>query len=422
MPFTLKMPKMSPTMEEGTITAWHKKVGEQVQVDELLLEIATDKATVEYNALDAGYIRKIIVAEGGEAKVNQPIAILTETKDESIEGYEPEGLKVEAQPVATPQAATAPAPVPTTPKTTATPAPLPPPQPVQVSTAPSGRVIASPLARKLAARDGLDLGSVKGSGPSGRIMKRDLADAKAVGSSGGCTRRQPTIPAGTYEEESLSPMRKVISQRLQEAKMTIPHFYTTVDIDAGALASLRDQLRTHEIKVSINDLVLKACALALEAHPNVNSGFNAANNTIIRFKTIDISVAVSVKEGLITPIVRHADYKSVQEISQEVRALATKAKEGKLAPHEFQGGSFTISNLGMFGVSQFAAIINPPQAAILAVSSILSKPVVKHGQIVVGEVMSLTLSSDHRVVDGVAAAEFLSTLKKILEAPAICLL
>jgi pyruvate dehydrogenase E2 component (dihydrolipoamide acetyltransferase) len=217
-------------------------------------------------------------------------------------------------------------------------------------------------------------------------------------------------------------MRKVISQRLQEAKSYIPHFYVSLKIDPQPMMDIREQLKHHGIKVTFNDFVVRASALALRKHPNINSGFNSSTNSILRFKTIDISIAVSLPAGLITPIVRHADFKNIGEISQEVKELAARAKEGKLEPQEYKGGSFTISNLGMYGVSEFIAIINPPQAAILAVSGILEVPVVKNGQIIPGHEMTLTLSGDHRVIDGVAGAEFLKTLQKLLENPSALLI
>ena len=225
-----------------------------------------------------------------------------------------------------------------------------------------------------------------------------------------------------YEEESLTPIRKVIAQRLQEAKSFIPHFYVSQEIKAEALFEIREQLRNWEIKLTYNDFVVRACALALRKHPNVNSGFNTANNSLIRFKTIDIAIAVSIPIGLITPIVRHADYKNLGELSTEVRQLAKRAKDGKLDPQEYKGGSFTISNLGMYGITDFQAIINPPHAAILAVSGILDRPVIRNGNVVPGKVMNMTLSADHRVVDGVAAAQFLKTVQAYLENPAGLLL
>lgn len=395
------MPKLSPTMETGTIVKWHKKVGDHVEANELLMEVSTDKATVEYNTLEEGYLRKIIVQEGEEAEVNQPVAIFTETADEAID--ESQGSK--------PAAASAPSPEVVEKKAEA---------PIKKESAPTtpqaeipkGRVVASPLAKKLAEQQGLDLSRLEGTGPGGRIVSRDLSQAPSSSKSSAPV----AVEAG---EEVLTGVRKVIATRLQEAKSTIPHFYITQEIDATPLVEFRDQLSHFEHKVSFNDLIIKATALALMEHPGINTGFNSKKFALIRYSAIDISVAVQVESGLITPIVTNANLKSIEEISKEVRALAKKAKEGKLQPHEFQGGSFTISNLGMYGISNFKAIINPPQAAILAVGGIMDKAVVKHGHVVAGKTLELTLSVDHRVVDGVAAALFIKSLQNILENPAV---
>ncbi len=430
MPFTFTMPKLSPTMESGTLVKWHKKEGEYVESGDLIIEVATDKATVEHNALDSGWLKKIVVPEGDEAEVNQAIAVFTEEENESIEGYEPEGVAVEEEvPVETDEEV--PAKVKAAPKTTSSAGML---QPAFVPEEPlsnyrfempsesiSNRVKASPLAKKLAKDRGLDLSTVKGSGPGGRIVSEDLALAQPSGAVVFGKRSYPIEVPGAYEEEKMTPMRQVIGQRLQEAKTFIPHFYVSQTVNAEPISQIREQLRNTGVKLSFNDFVMRACALALREHPNVNSGFNSTTQSIIRFKTIDISVAVSVDEGLITPIVRHADFKNLGELSVEVRQLAKKAREGKLALEEFKGGSFTVSNLGMFGVTDFQAIINPPQAAILAVSGIQDIPVVKDGVVVPGKVMTITLSCDHRVVDGVAAAQFTKTVQKYLENPAALL-
>ncbi|MBA3815245.1 MAG: 2-oxo acid dehydrogenase subunit E2 [Parachlamydiaceae bacterium] len=406
MPFTLTMPKMSPTMEQGTIIKWHKKEGEFVNADELLFEVATDKATVEYNALDSGWLRQILLKNNTEAKVNQPIAIFTEDKEESIEDYKAEGAD-------------------TAPHTSEVQSKAPDKPAASVSSEPARshgeRLKISPLARKLAKQQGLDLSSLLGTGPGGRIISRDLANARSLNHSHELIKPFTTAESGSYFEEELTPMRKVISQRLQEAKASIPHFYVSMKINAQPLVDIRAQLKLHGISLTYNDFIVKASALALKKHPGVNSGFNAANNTLIRFKTIDISIAVSIPGGLITPIVKHADLKPISDLAAEIKALSARAKEGKLESHEYKGGSFTISNLGMYGVSDFIAIINPPQAAILAVSGILSVPVVRNGVVVPGNELVLTLSGDHRVIDGVAGAEFLKTLQSFLEAPAVLL-
>lgn len=418
MPFTLTMPKLSPTMEMGTIVKWHKKIGEHINSGEVILDIATDKATLEFEMLDSGWLRAILLPEGKEGIVNAPLAIFTEEESESIEGYVPEGTTTSAA-----------APVQTTPAAPAASPPISHPPEVKVKvkevqptqpaaqTETKGRLLASPLAKRLAREQGLDLTSVKGSGPNGRIMKRDLANARQT--AGGTARAKPQIPAGTFEEMELSPMRKVIAQRLQEAKSTIPHFYIQQTINVESLILAREQLRAFEVNVTFNDLIIKAAALALRDHPEVNSGFNSTKNVLIRYKTVDVSVAVSIEGGLITPIVTHADHKSVLEISTEVKELAKRAKEGKLQPHEYQGGSFTLSNMGMYGVTDFQAIINPPQAAILAVSGITDSPVIKNGAVVPGKLLNLTLSVDHRAIDGAAAAKYIKSLQKYVENPTI---
>jgi pyruvate dehydrogenase E2 component (dihydrolipoamide acetyltransferase) len=386
MPFTVTMPKLSPTMSEGVVAKWHKRIGDRVESGDVLLEIATDKATVEHAALDEGYLRKIIVPDGQKAVVNEPLAIFTETADESIEGYQPQGVMVEA-----PKVEAKAAPVAAAPKHT------------------SERVMASPLAKKLAKEQGIDLHAVQGTGPSGRIMSRDLAQTK------------PAAVAGTTVVQELSMMRKVIGQRLQESKQTIPHFYVRQGIDAEALVNLREELKKFDLNYTINDFILKACAIALKKHPEVNSGYDSARNAAIRFSQVDISVAVTIAGGLITPILFNAATKSMAELSLEMKTLAVKAREGKLTPQEFQGGSFTVSNLGMFGITEMTAIINPPQGAILGVGAISDVPVVKNGAIVPGKKMVLTLSCDHRIIDGAEGAQFMRTLKQLLENPVLFL-
>lgn len=421
-------------MEEGTIAKWHKKIGDHVKAGDVLFEVATDKATVEYNSLDDGWLRQILVGEGQDALVNQAVAILTETQNESIEGYVPEGIAAKtaaAPPTAAQAKEEAKAPEAPVPKAAGgalqQPAFVPaPPLEHYAFEAPTGaipeRLRASPLARKLAKEKGIDLSSVKGSGPDHRIMSRDLdlGQPAAIVSFG--RREAPRIPPGTYEEEPLTPMRKIIGNRLQESKTFVPHFYVTQEIMADRMMETRDQLKSGGIKVSFNDFVIRACALALRQHPEVNSGFNSVNASIIRFKTVDISIAVSLPTGLITPIIRHADYKNIGQLSAEMKSLATRARNGKLQREEYVGGSFTISNLGMFGITEFIAVINPPQAAILAVGGIEERPIVKNGQIVPGHTMRITISADHRVIDGAGAAEFLKTLKGFLENPSLLIL
>ena len=432
MPTTVTMPKLSPTMEEGTIASWHKKIGDYVEAGELLLEIATDKATLEYLALDAGFLRKILVPDGKSANVNQAIAVFSTDKNESIEGFlkdEPAkpavGAKDNEPQTDSKQAEskqTAFAPTTTIAKATFQPEPALENYTFNYPAENENRMASSPLARSLAKEKGLDIASVKGTGPGGRIVKADLENAQPLADFSFNRSHTPTEVPGSYTEEELSPIRKVIATRLQESKSFIPHFYVNQMVNVEALVLLREQLKGLGLNVTFNDFVIKACAFALRKHPVVNSGFNSVNNTIIHFKTIDISVAVTIDAGLITPIIRHADYKNLGEISVEMKALGKKAKTNKLKPEEFKGGSFTVSNMGMFGVSGFSAIINPPQAAILAISGIQEQPVVKNGAIVVGKVMNITLSADHRVVDGVAGAEFIKTVQQYLENPAALLL
>lgn len=422
MPFTVTMPKLSPTMEEGTIVKWHKKEGDRVEAGELLMDVATDKATVEYNALDEGYLRKILVPEGKTVAINQAIAIFTEKANESFEGYQPTGIpvkKTEAPKAAAEKKEEA---VPKAAATMQQPAFTPEPPLAKYefefpTESVEKRVAASPYARKVAKEKGIDIASVKGSGPSGRIVSRDLDLGQPDQSVTFGRRQLPDIAPGTYEEIPLSPMRKIVGLRLQQSKSFIPHFYIRQEIDAEALFEAREQLKRCNLKVTFNDFVVRATALALREHMAVNSGFNSVSQSIILFKTVDVSVAVTVEGGLITPIIRHADYKNLGEISVEIKELAARAKTGKLEPQEYKGGSFTVSNLGMFGISDFIAVINPPQSAILAVGGIEECMRLKDGIVKVGKRMNITLSADHRVVDGSDGAKFLKSVQKYLENP-----
>lgn len=432
MPFTLTMPKLSPTMEEGTITKWHKNVGDKVKSGDVLFEVATDKATVEYNALDDGFLRQILVGNGADARVGFAIAVFSLAQDEDVSSYKPESVvsseeeKEEVLDVAPCVKQEAPK----TEKSMASmqqPAFTPEP-PLEDYTYPfpeknqGERVIATPYARKKAKELGVELSTVKGSGPRDRIVSADISMGQHSGSYVfGSSSAFPTVAPGTYEEEALSPMRKVIASRLQQAKSFIPHFYVTQQIDAEPMIALREQLKAGDVKITMNDILVKALALTLKEHPAINSGFNSSSNAIIRFKTVDISIAVSVPSGLITPIIRHADYKNLGQISRETKLLAERAKMGKLAREEYVGGSFTLSNLGMFGVSEFKGILNPPQAGILCVGGIEDRPVIKQGHVVAGKIMTLSLSLDHRVVDGADAAKFIKALQKLLENPALLL-
>lgn len=416
MPFTVTMPALSPTMEEGTIQEWKVQEGDYIKEGDLLCLIQTDKATLEYEALDPGYLRKILVAKGTLVKVNIPIAIFTATKDEPFqlpeapkeapvikdERHEPAIVKKETSGAALG--------MPTF-------VPEHPPKKYRFSPLRDGEIKASPLAKRVAREQNLDLSSVKGSGPGGRVVEEDLAFAQKKSPVVFGDKGEPIHPAGAYNEEPLTPMRSVIGKRLQQSKTFIPHYYLTEEILCDRLIDAREQMKNLGLKVTVNDFVLRAVALALKDHPEINAGYDSEKNSIIRFKTVDIAVAVDIPDGLITPIIRHADYKNLLELSYEARVLAKKAREGKLDLEEFKGGSFTVSNLGMFGIKAFAAIINPPQCAILAIGGMKKVPVVQNDQIVIGHTMIVTLSADHRVVDGASGAKFLVTFRKYLENP-----
>jgi pyruvate dehydrogenase E2 component (dihydrolipoamide acetyltransferase) len=401
--------KLSPTMEEGTIVKWTKKEGDAVKVGDVMAEIETDKANMEMEALGAGVLRKILVPTGGKAPVGTLIGVIADPKEDI-------GALLAQAPAAT---VTAPPPV-----TVAAPVPV--PAAVAPSAAPAdpadGRVKASPLARTMAARQNIPLAAVAGSGPGGRIVKRDIegyapgspADRAVHAAAPAPVIPFPAVAAG--QDFPLSNMRKTIARRLVESKFSAPHFYVTVEIDMGAAVALREQLLKGEnVKVSFNDLVLKACARALTRFPMVNASWGG--DKITTHGEVHLGVAVSIPDGLITPVVRNADRKSVLDISREVKDLAGRAREKKLRPEEFTGSTFTISNLGMFDVSEFTAIINPPEAAILAVGSVSKVPVVDGDKVTIGHRMKVTLSSDHRVVDGALAAQFLQEVRRLLENP-----
>jgi len=381
MPFTMTMPKLSPTMEEGVIVKWHKKEGDFIADGELVLEVATDKATVDHSALDGGYLRKILIPEGGVAKINQPIAVLSTTLEEDLQTYLVELAKPSSAPAS-----------------------LQTERPFCVASTEDisqekSRISASPFAKKVAKEKGIDLSTVQGSGPNRRIVSSDLETSSH------------------YREESLSPMRKIIAERLQASKASIPHFYLSLKIRAEKLLEVREELKQTQLSVSINDLIVRAVALALREHPDINVGFDLQKQLLLHFTSIDIAIAVAMEDGLVTPIIRKADRKNIREIASETKFLVEKGRKGKLLPEEYTGGSFTISNLGMYGISAFTAIINPPQATILAVGTIEERAVIIEGQVVPGKEITLTLSVDHRVIDGAQAAQFLKTLQQHLENP-----
>ncbi|MFN7662990.1 MAG: pyruvate dehydrogenase complex dihydrolipoamide acetyltransferase [Alphaproteobacteria bacterium] len=414
MPIEILMPALSPTMTEGNLVKWHKKEGDALTAGQVIAEIETDKATMEVEAVDEGILGKILIPEGTDnVKVNSPIALILE-KGEDKSALDSYKFTAAAAPEAPKQepVVTAPAPV----------APSVPAAPVSSAPAPSmtmstGRVVASPLARRLATERHINLRQVQGSGPHGRIIKQDIENF-VPGSAG--LGHAPVHHGPLYEDKPVSNMRRVIAQRLTESKQSVPHFYLTVDCELDALMSARQSINTHlNVKVTVNDFVLKAVALALRDVPEANASW--MGQTIRYYNTSDISVAVAIEDGLITPIVKMANLKSLLSISQEVKTLVQKAKEGKLKPEEFQGGSFSVSNLGMFGIKQFEAIINPPQGCILAVGAGEQRPVVKNGQLAVATVMTCSLSVDHRVVDGSVGSQLLQAFKKYIENPALLL-
>jgi pyruvate dehydrogenase E2 component (dihydrolipoamide acetyltransferase) len=423
MPIEIKMPALSPTMEEGTLAKWLVKVGDKVSSGDIMAEIETDKATMEFEAVDEGTIVAISVPEGSEGvKVGAVIATLA-TDDEDAAPVAPKA----AAPAPKAEAAPAPAPVAA--------APAPAPAPVAAAPKASGddRVVASPLAKRLAAELGVDLSRVTGTGPNGRIVKSDI-EAAAGGTSSPAIAAPTAAPVAAatpaapvavpdfgipYEAEKLNNVRKTIARRLTEAKQTIPHIYLTVDVRLDALLKLRGELNKalepQGVKLSVNDLMIKALAKALEIVPKCNVSF--AGDELRKYSRSDISVAVAAPSGLITPIIVDAGAKSVSQISKEMTALAGKAREGKLQPHEYQGGTASLSNLGMFGIKQFDAVINPPQAMILAVGAGEQRPYVVDGALSVATVMSATGSFDHRAIDGADGAALMQAFKQLVEQP-----
>ena len=435
MPIEILMPALSPTMEEGTLAKWLVKEGDRVKSGDIIAEIETDKATMEFEAVDDGVIGKIVIPAGTEGvKVNAPIAVLL-ADGETAADAAPAPAKATA-PTAT--AASAPA------QAAASPAPAAP------KAADGTRVFASPLARRIAADKGIDLSKIQGSGPHGRIVKADVAGATASAApiamvtatatvaaptpapapAAKATTAMPTGPDAAqvmrmyegraYEEVKLDGMRKTVAARLTEAKQTIPHFYLRRDIRLDALMAFRGQLNkqleSRGVKLSVNDFIIKACALALQQVPAANSVW--AGDRMLRLKPSDVAVAVAVDGGLFTPVLKDAEQKSLSALSAEMKDLATRARDRKLAPHEYVGGTFAISNLGMYGIDNFDAVINPPHGAILAVGAGVRKPVVgADGGLTVATVMSVTLSVDHRVIDGALGAALLQAIVDNLENP-----
>ena len=422
----LTFPALSPTMSEGTLVAWRVKPGDVIKAGAVVAEIQTDKAVVEWESPEGGTVRELLVAANQVAKVNTIAAIIT-SKGEDIAAtlaaakVKNEKLAAGTAPAAAPAATATAAPKPA-PNFAAAPAPA---KPAPVKKGP--RV--SPVAARIAAENSLDLTRIAGSGPDGRIVRADVEravrDGSAKAAAGPAAPAKPKLKVLRADKAdasvAMSPMRAVIASRLLASKQQIPHFYVEDVVDAAALAALREQLNLLDgVRVTVNDLITRACALALRAHPRVNATFDG--KTVTQLDSADIAIAVALPDGLITPIVTKAHAKTVRQIGDEIRVLAKKAQEGKLAPAEFQGGSFTISNLGSTGISAFSAIINPPQVAILAVAAIKDEPVVQDGAVVAGKTLRLTLSADHRAVDGADAAAFMKTLRELLENPATLLI
>ncbi|MFD0893038.1 2-oxo acid dehydrogenase subunit E2 [Luteolibacter ambystomatis] len=436
MPVNIEMPKLSDTMTEGTLIKWHKKVGDHVEIGDVVAEVETDKATMEMEAFDEGTLTQILVQEGEKLEVGGILAVL-----DGDEGAAP-------APTAAPAAETAPAPQAAA-ATSSTPAAAP-AAPVSGS---GDRIKSSPLARKVAADLGVNLSGVAGSGPGGRIVRADVESASkspspapsstaaAAAALAASVKSKATTPAPASsapavnailpvakegdEVVQLSSMRKVIASRLLTSKVTIPHFYLHVEVDAAPLMAIRKQVndqaeKTHGNKYSVNDFILKAVISAAQAVPAVNASY--AGDHIINFKHVGLSVAIAVEDGLVTPVIKKAETQSLLAISRAVKDFAVRAKDKKLKPDEFDGGTITVSNLGAWGIESFDAIVNPPQAAILSVGAAIEKPVVKNGQIVPGLRMNLGLSCDHRVVDGAVGAKFLAEVKKLIEQPALMLI
>lgn len=419
MATVITMPRLSDTMTEGTVASWLKKVGDKISEGDILAEIETDKATMEFESFYDGVLLHIGVETGQSAPVNSILAIIGEA------GEDISSLLTATAPGASAPVAEVPTPSPA-PVAASAPAPSPAPVSAPIATPvvdnSSERVFASPLAKKLAAERGISIEAVAGTGENGRIVKRDV-DHYVPYTPAANAPSYSAAPAGTvsFTDEPVSQMRKTIARRLVESKFTAPHFYLTLAIDMDAAIATRKGLNSIEgVKVSFNDMVIKAVAMALRKHPAVNSAW--MGDFIRRNAHINIGVAVAVEDGLLVPVVRFADGKGLTQISAEVRDYAQKAKDKKLQPADWEGNTFTISNLGMFGIESFTAIINPPDACILAIGGIKEEPVVKNGQVVPGNVMKVTLSCDHRVVDGASGAAFLQTFKTYMEQPAAMLL
>ncbi len=414
MAIKIEMPKLSDTMEEGVIAKWNVKEGDKIEAGDIIAEVETDKATMDVEAFDAGIMLKIIPGEGDAVPLGGLIAVIGE-EGEDISALLSDGDSSseakEAPASSEPEKETA---IEAKETTTAN------------SSSDSDRVKASPLAKKIAEDKGIDLSKVNGSGPDGRIVKKDVEDFKATSSkeaksSISAAPLRTSFKSLESREVKVSQMRKVIARRLSESKFTNPHFYETVDVDMKSAIAARSSMNAaNDVKISFNDIVVKACAVALTRHQAINSSWN--DDVIVEHADVNIAVAVAIDEGLMTPVINHVDQKGFLQISSETRELAGLARDRKLAPEQMEGSTFTISNLGMFGIEEFTAIINPPNACILAVGAIRDVPVVENGAVVPGKRMKITLSSDHRIVDGAKAAKFLNEVRTLLENPISMLL
>jgi pyruvate dehydrogenase E2 component (dihydrolipoamide acetyltransferase) len=422
MAIKIEMPKLSDTMEEGVIAKWNVKEGDKISAGDIIAEVETDKATMDVEAFDDGTLLKIIPQEGDAVPLGGLIAVIGEegedisdildgaggsgstessSSDDSDKKEEKKSEESKEEKTETKETS---------------------------SESDNGRVKASPLAKKMAEDKGIDISSVQGSGPDGRVVKKDIEDYKGGSSSGSGLSKPSSSSTASRSFESLeskevkvSQMRKVIARRLSESKFTNPHFYETIDIDMKAAMAARSSMNeANDVKISFNDIVVKACAIALTRHQAINSSWH--DDVIKEHGDVNVAVAVAIDEGLMTPVINHADKKGLSEISSETRELAGLARDRKLQPEQMEGSTFTISNLGMFGIEEFTAIINPPNACILAVGAIRDVPVVENGAVVPGKRMKITLSSDHRIVDGAKAAQFLNTVKNLLENPLSMLL
>ncbi|MCY1034421.1 pyruvate dehydrogenase complex dihydrolipoamide acetyltransferase [Corallococcus sp. BB11-1] len=413
------MPSLSPTMKEGKIVKWLKKAGDKVSSGDAIAEVETDKSNLEVEAYDDGTLARIVVNEGDLATVGAPIAFLT-----------PKGAKAGASaPAAAPAApkAAPQAPAAAAPSATAGGQGGAPRREAAPTASGGGRLRASPLAKRIAQERGLDLSQVRGSGPLGRVVKRDVEQALGQGLTKAPAQAAPAKKAGAQPEARafgtrpepqsvpMSSMRKVIGQRMSEVKPGVPHFYLTVEVEMEAAVKIREEAKALDVKVSVNDIIVKAAAIALRRSPKMNVSLQG--DQVLHYGTVDVGIAVAIEDGLITPIIRDADLKGLQTISAESRDMAERARKRALKPAEYTGGSLTVSNLGMYGIDQFIAVINPPQSAILAVGAVAEKAVARDGQVVVRKVMTVTLSGDHRVIDGATGAEYLRELKGLLEHP-----